>query len=568
MRKIHLAIFFLFFLFVSIMEGVHFVLDLRFLTFILYCVPFLLFFLDKKQEYKIPKIFAVLSGIYLASMLISIFYSRDRGVSLELFFRDISLFLLAIYVHAHSEEIKKHLPKAVIFTSFVFIIVSLCLLLIPAGQGFISEYRLNLLFNPYYPHKTIGDYLTFGIIISSCFFLIEKREWGKYALCVFVPLFLLSFSRTAYITLVISLFVFLFLKRQLLKKIPLGLTISLVFNVLLTVALFFTFATTNENALFTYVQNMFQKTISPRPFMLSRITFWTEGMRGFLLSPFTGIGPGTFEYISFRFTNHIFLWANTSFNLIIDLMAEQGVLSALSLLCLFLYILITSKKRNVFYLLFVVLFISFMGFSTYAYLQIRLLFFIVLGLLLQSENDSFVIRKGMLFLSSACAIVFIQILFLHTLFIQFDEREIAHALYPFDSRNMQIIIGKERFYIHNEKNIEYYLNQYNSFFGVDPTSLEYIGDVYASMGGKSNEKKAIHYYEESFVWGRYSGGNVLTRMAKLYELKKRVEGEGKAQSYVKGIIGEYAQMIKENEKFGSHNENQEMVYEELRSTYN
>lgn len=550
------------------MEGVHFVLDLRFLTFILYCVPFLLFFLDKKQEYKIPKIGAVLSGIYLISMLVSVFYSRDRGVSLELFFRDASLFLLAVYVHAHSEEIKKYLPSIMIFTSFIFIIVSLCLLLIPAGQHFVSEYRLNLLFNPYYPHKTIGDYLTFGIIICSYFFLIEKREWAKYVLCVFVPFFLLSFSRTAYITLIVSLFIFLLSNRKFLKKIPLGLSVSLVFNVLLTVVLFFTFVTKNDGVYLTYVQNIFQKTISPRPFMLSRIPFWTEGMRGFLLSPFTGIGPGTFEYISFRFTNHIFLWANTSFNLIIDLMAEQGIVSALALLGLFTYVLITAKKRNVFYLLFVVLFISFMGFSTYAYLQIRLLFFVVLGLLLQSERDSFVIKKNILFVSSASAIVFIQILFLHTLFIKLDMRKMAHALYPYDNGNMQILIGKERFYIHNEKNVEHYLNQYEAFFGVDPTSLEYLGDVYASMGGKNNEKKAIHYYEESFVWGKYSGGNVLTRMTKLYELKKRVEGKKKAQSYVKKIIGEYAGMIKENEKYGFYNENQTKVYKELRDTYN
>lgn len=532
----------------------------------LYCIPFILFLLDEEQEYRIPRFFAVGVGLYIVFTLVSVLFSKEIGTSLELFLRDISLFLLALYAHTHREKIEKYLPVMIVVISMIYLFVSLFLFIYPAGQKFIQEVRLNLLFNPAYNHKTIGDYLTLGIVISLYYFFIKKIYWYKYIVVIFIPFFLLSFSRSSYIVLALTCSIGLFLFRKEFKRTPLLLLASIGLNIIFFLMLCGAFVTRIQGNIFIFVQDYVQKYISiyTRPFTQSHLPFWIAGWKGFLLAPLTGIGPGTFQDISYRFTESVFLWSNTSFNFIIDLLAEQGILSTISFCFILLFTFLHAKKRGLFFLLFLALFLSFMSFATYQYIQIRLLFFICIGLLLPEKKSYFILNKKLCIVLSLGGLLFLQLFLLHTVLINQNNPHLAYALYPFDRENLKKLIEKEYVRENNKSKLHYYLNQYERFFSVDPMDLEYLGDMYARIPEYKYQKKAISLYEESFVWGTFSGGNIILRMKKVCDLKMQIEGKDSTRLFIKKIAHEYERILKSDPGSGFE---QKKVYRELTIMY-
>ncbi len=556
MKKIHLLFFFLCFISISIIEGTRFILDLRFLTFFLYCIPFFLFLLDTKGQYKLPKSFIILVGIYLFSSLISVFYSKEIGTSLELFFRDLSLFLILVYVHSHSADIQKYLPKTIIWLSLLFICVSALLFILPGGRSFIEQQRLNLLFNPAYRHNTIGDFLTLGIIISTYFLVVKKNHWYITPLVLFFLGMLFSFSRTAYIVLLIILIPLFGMYKKNLHSIPRIISLSLFFNILLLILLFLSFTSNINSTILNGGQHNFQNNlpIYIRPLLTSHLPFWTAGIKGFLLAPFTGIGAGTFEYLSYRFADSVFLSSFTSFNFFIDLLAEQGFVPTLSFILIIFSVLLTAKRNTPFFLLFLALTIGFMGYSTYKYVQIFLLFFVVMGLLIPTGKHDIIIDRKHYLALSLMAVIFLHVFFLHSILIQQNKRELAHVVYPFDRENMRALI--------NNKKTEGYVRQYEHFYGANAVDLEFVGDAYQKMGRKYS-MNAIHAYEQSFIWGKYVyGGSLTDRMAKLYTLKQQLQGEKEAKRYVNSFLTSYKKILAND-----YQETQQHMYDTLKSVY-
>lgn len=564
MKKIHLSLFFLSFILISVIEGIHFILDLRFLTFFLYLIPFFLFFSDSQKEYKMPTAFLYLAGIYLFSSLISLFYSKEIGMSLELFLRDVSLFLILFYSHSHAIEIQKQLPKIIVWVSLLFIVVSAVLFMFPEGRLFIQGQRLNFLFNPAYLHKTIGDYFTLGIIISSYFLFVKKDRWYTYPLILFIVILLISFSRTAYITLAVISIVFFIIHGRNFKKISPILQASLFFNIILVIVLFLTFVSKTETSILTFAQKSLDNSafINVRPLLESHMTFWIAGFKGFLLAPFTGTGAGTFSYLSYRFMDTLFLSSFTSFNIIIDLLAEQGLVPTLSFLLMIFYIGVKAKKDSVFFLLFLVLVIEFMGYSIYKYIQILLLFFVVMGIMLPTDTHNSTIQKRYFLPISLIAIIFINILFVHTLLIQFGRRDLAHYIYPFDSSNIKVLVQESLSHPVNNRKTDTYLKQYVHYFSSNANDLEFIGDSYREMGGRY-KLDAIHAYEQSFLWGKYAyGGNLIDRMAKLYALKQQIQGGREASRYMSSFMASYFQILDRDPRII-----QQEIYKKLEKTY-
>lgn len=564
MKKIHLLFFFLCFISISIIEGTRFILDLRFLTFFLYCIPFFLFLLDTKGQYKLPKSFIVLVGIYLFSSLISVFYSKEIGTSLEFFLRDLSLFLILVYTHSYATDIKKHLPKTIIWLSLLFICISALLFISPGGRSFIEQQRLNLLFNPAYRHNTIGDFLTLGIIISTYFLAVKKNHWYITPLVLFFLGMSFSFSRTAYIVLLILLIPLFVICKKSFRTIPRFIYFSLFFNIFLLILLFLSFTSNTNSTILNGGQHNFQNNlpIYIRPLLTSHLPFWTAGIKGFLLAPLTGIGAGTFEYLSYRFADDVFLSSSTSFNFFIDLLAEQGFVPAFSFILIILSVFLTAKKNSLYFLILLALTIGFMGYSTYRYIQILFLFFVMIGLLIPTrKHDSIIDRKYYIVLS-LMAVIFVHVFFLHAVLIQQNRRELAHVVYPFDRENMRILITSSLGSRNSNGKTEQYVRQYEHFFGANAVDLEFVGDTYQKMGRKYS-MNAIHAYEQSFIWGKYVyGGSIIDRMAKLYTLKQQLQGEKEAKRYVNSFLTSYKKILAKD-----YQAMQQQLYDTLKSVY-
>lgn len=550
-NKLHLGLFFVTFIAISLIEGIHFILDLRFLYFFLFPLPLFLFLFDPKKHYSVPKVFLGLVTLYLGSSFFSLVNSKQMGVSLELFLRDLSLVLLSVYTYQHAGYIQKRLPKMIVALAMLFITVSLFCLFTDYGREFIKSVRLNLLFNPAYLHKTIGDYLVLPMLICIYFFFVDgKKKW----LIPFVPMalvFFVSFSRTAYITLAISIIVFFLYHRSLFKKISTPFLISIFMNVLFILGASLLFVTRVDNAILTGLQNnsSIQGILHARPLFFSRSPYWTMGIKGFLLEPFVGVGQGNFPYLSYRFTDELFVSTITSFNLVIDMLAEQGIFTALSFILLVGYVLIRADKKSLVFLLFSAFCISFMGFSTYTYTQLWMLFFILGGLALATGDNTnkAAFSKKTLYIIASIGIVYIQILFTHSLLAKNGQREIAQAIYPYDRENMETLIehrdNKSRFTIAS------YIEQYQNAFSIDAFRLEYVGNKYAQFESRYYDKKALQAYEESFLWGGYIyGDSMVDRMEKLYTLKRDLEGQGAADKYVTAYLENYKRVLLKDPK--------------------
>lgn len=552
-HNLHLGIFFLSFVAISVIEGIHFILDLRFLYFFIFALPLFLFLFDPKKHYSVPKVFLGLVALYLGSSFFSLLNSKQMGVSLELFLRDLSLVLLSVYAYQHAGHIQKRLPKMIVALAVLFITVSLFCLFTNYGREFIKSVRLNLLFNPAYLHKTIGDYLVLPMLICIYFFFVDgKKVW----LIPFVPMalvFFASFSRTAYITLAISIIVFFLSHRPLFKKISTPFLVSIFMNVLFILGASLLFVTRIDNAILTGLQNnsSIQGMLHARPLFFSRSPYWTMGIKGFFLEPFVGIGQGNFPYLSYRFTDELFVSTLTSFNLIIDTLAEQGIFTALSLILLISYIVFVSDKKSLPFLLFSSLCIGFMGFSTYMYTQLWMLFFILGGLAMTTERKGYEVRfdKKALFVLAGIGVVYTQLLFGHSLLAKNGKQDLAQRIYPFDRETMESLIEQKKKDKESNSTIASYIQRYQNTFSVDAFRLEYAGDRYAEFGSRYYDKKALAAYEASFVWGGYIyGDSMVDRLEKLYVLKRDLEGQGAADTYVARYLEDYRKVLLKDPK--------------------
>lgn len=550
-NKLHLAVFFFVFFIISLIEGTRVILDIRILYYLLILTPFLLFLLDTKQKYSLPRLYVILISIYLLFSTISLATSKQIGTSIELYLRDLSLILVSLYSYTYAEKIKQMLPRSLVMLSLIFIGASLVLLFTPYGREFIRGVRLNLLFNPAYPHKAIGDYLTFAIVICSYGILIAKDKNWIVPLLFLLPFFVLSFSRTAYIAGGVTVLYILFIFRNSLPHIPKGYYFSIVLNVLFGIIFFVLLATRINHTLFTSVQTNLESTLSmfARPFGYSRFPFWQMGISAFYDSPFTGFGQGSFPFISYRYMTELFLPTLTSFNLFIDTLAEQGIGAVIMLIILCVYVLWKARKQSLFYFLFIALLISFMGFSSFTYIQIWMIFFITVGVLLPRDKGLLVpVSKQLVLICAGIGIAFIQVVTVHTLLIHAGNRVIAQKIYPYNPDNIKALIATSRLYEENNPHTDALLIEYKKLVAMDAFALEYAGDVYSSMG-EVYTQKAIHAYKESFIWGTYAYGNDLyERMQKLYNLIEKSEGQGSADAYVHTFLSDYKKILTKDNK--------------------
>ncbi len=550
-KKLHLGLFFLVFFLISLIEGIRFILDIRFLYYVLFIVPLILFLLDSSRTYTLPKGYVWIVAIYVFFSTISLIHSKQFGDSLELYLRDISLILLSIYAHKQAQDIKIMLPRSIVFLSLLFIFVSVVLLITKDGREFIAGVRLNLLFNPAYPHKAIGDYLTFALLICTYgFMVLRERKW-LISLLLILPIFILSFSRTAYIAVGLTTLYMLIILRKKLTYISPGLYVSVGINIFFAMFFFILFVTRINHSVFSAVQNSLEPSLSifARPFLLSRLPFWSMGLAAFQDVPFTGFGQGSFPFISYRYMTELFLPTLTSFNLYIDTLAEQGMGASISLISLCVYLIWNAKKSTLYYFLFIALLVGFMGFSTFTYIQIWMIFFIVIGLILkQTRKNTYIITKSTLIAIASIGVVYIQVMTVHTLLIHNGFRTLAHTIYPYNRDNVRTLIAMSGLYLGNAKKTDTLLTQYKKSSAMDAFVLEEVGDRYQLLGNVY-ERKALDAYKESFTWGKYAYGDDLhVRMVKFYTLSKKLDGEKETINYIQSFLNDYQKLIKKDKR--------------------
>jgi hypothetical protein len=180
-----------------------------------------------------------------------------------------------------------------------------------------------------------------------------------------------------------------------------------------------------------------------------------------------------------------------------------------------------------------------------------MLFFVFGGLTIatQRKTHTLLLSKKTLFMVAGIGIVYTQLLFGHSLLANNGKRDIAQYVYPFDRTNLESLIEQKKQDKESHSTIASYIERYQKAFGVDAFRLEYVGDRYAEFGSTFYDRKALAAYEASFVWGGYIyGDSMVDRMEKLYTLKRDLEGQDSADSYITRYLYNYKRVLLKDPK--------------------
>lgn len=310
----------------------------------------------KKIEFPPGSLFYI---IFLALMLLSIAWSKDREASLEylVLFSGGGLFWVSFY--NLKKEFKGGFDKLIIILGLIFGMLFIINSLM--GANSVNGKSLYLQTSSYKNHNHLGDLWALVLVVVG-YLLIKTRKRMYWPIIPLGIYFLaVSLSRSAYVALAVGL-IYLFAKQGWLKRHKKAFKlIALVFVVLFVLA---------------GVQKI---TLLSRP-------FFVQGVVGFIRNPL-GVGVGNFIIISLDSANH--LWGMDTFssmahNIILEILTGMGVFgfAFLAWLAIMLKnIWRNNEKKDIIYqALFIALGVNFLFDTTYVISTMLWMWFASLGL--------------------------------------------------------------------------------------------------------------------------------------------------------------------------------------------
>lgn len=521
---------------IFIIEGIGTIIP-RELVFYLYLILPVIFFIQlmiKKKSVIFPKYLSITFGFFLIFSFISaVFFSVDKQISFELNMFFISSFLTFIYFYNNKDLAKKHIKLIVIIGSIIFTIVYLFKLNINPINGYqlVTSYYSHA-------HNHLGDFLGLGLVFFVYFLINKKGKNWFYLFILSFPLFLFSFSRTAYIALLITAF-FMMIKSKLTHLISIK-TIFIIFLMILSII--FLFATVNEannNAIVGKLNQLLSSRFSlqSKDFTAGRLTYLKQGSKSFTDHPLFGVGPGNFGYLSKKYQSEKSQWyefgtADNAHSLSLDILFENGGLAFIFFGLFIMLIFINLFKKNSLesYLLLYLL-ISFQTDYTYKIYSMFVLFMILAAIVYEEKGN----KKNQFVLFAIFSLgTLILVLFILTshVFLLINQPKLAAIFYPFNKEAYRQLIDNKA---HQEdceaakKDADklYYLS-----FGYLPT-LDFLSSYYENCGDK---KKAVIMLDEASYSNKFISFDIVK---KDYLLKKEVYGGKIASNYLRKILRNY-----------------------------
>ena len=287
---------------------------------------------------------------YLGWMLVTSFTSTMPVVSLKFWLSKIwfvaAFYFLGIYLFRDF----KNIYRFVGLYAGAFIVVIFYAWSRHFGYGFHNDQAAHFVMNPFYKdHTSYGAMLAFFIpfLTGLSFSKQIKSNYRLLAftgLAFFVAALILSYSRAAWLSLVVALGILLIFKLKIRFR-PLFITIvSLITFTVLFQSQILMFLERNDQEssanLATHLSSM--TNISSDASNLERINRWNCAIRMFEEKPVLGWGPGTymFKYAPFQLTRLRTIISTNSANRgnahseYFGPMAESGIIGLLSFLTL------------------------------------------------------------------------------------------------------------------------------------------------------------------------------------------------------------------------------------------
>jgi len=321
-----------------------------FLPFFYYTVPLLFFypFVFKNAGFLLPKKLTVFFLVFVLFSFVSSFFSFDKEKSLIQLAFFVSSYLIFLFFHNRVDLGKKYIRKTVFFGSVIFLFFFLLSFFIPEAKNIQKDgYQLTRSIFGYHNH--LGDFL--GLVLI---FLLHQQSGGLLMFIVFLPFFLLSYSKSSYLAL-LAVFVFIFFK-SVRKTLFLWLTMLMV----IVFALSLSYGFQKNHAVGSILRFFHQKDeVFIKSPLSERDTYLKQIMTGFFEKPIFGYGPGNFAVVSYRNRIAPEDFTETSHNIFLEILIETGIIGLAGYLAFLIAAFVDFKKKSVYFFLFLYLLFNF-----------------------------------------------------------------------------------------------------------------------------------------------------------------------------------------------------------------
>lgn len=510
---------------------------------LLYIAPFVLFstYIGSKDSIRVPYHLGLLFILFIITVLLSAMYAVHIQNAFEYFLYIVSTFLIFIYAYNNANLIKIYIVPFVVISSLLSLIYSSLLLL---GQPFVSSitpthddqliYRVVSM--SHYPQ---GVFVFLLLIVSYVFLRHKKTALSILAVLIFSVLLWFSYLRSAYAGILVVIAAGFFTGKVSLRNFR-NTTLSL-FIFLTTIIFFFIPLAEDRNIpVISQLHSMVvgnEQTFRYKDFNNGRIEFIITALQAIKERLITGYGGGNFYYASLYYSKNMDYVVSTSHNLLIDIAAENGVVS---LLVFLLILLIVSHKvilemrknssiNNVIGSVFIGLLVLFQ-FNYYHLMAFLLVFFFICGALLYQErtvlNDSFAL-KSVSFFVALIGVVILAASFVNSR----GNPALALKLYPIYGKAYRYEIAdlykNQRF---DEMVIA--INAHTALYENVPFDMSFLGRFHEYLG---HNARALEYYILALNRAPRNTGYVV----KVFELMSVVRSKEEARSYIENHLREY-----------------------------
>lgn len=362
----------------------------REVTFYLILVmPFFLMLADliDKRVTLYPVKLSLLFILFLILTAISTTTALDFNRSYPLLFFYLSLFLIFLWVCNHQDEIKRMVIWLIFSLAVLFSIYSLLPLI---WSRLIPSHGYQFIFSSFGSHNHLGDFLVLALVYGVYKFMETSQKVYLLAL-IFIPLFLTSFSRSGYLSLIITLIVVViyFVRLKKIRVVSVYFFLSLIIVAIATVFSFSTVWEAKQVPVLKSANQFLQDyaDLEEKFFLGNRLAFFRQAILSFQEKPFFGIGSNNFVYASQKYTQTN-RWAYSSHNIFLDILTENGILAAVTFMAIIGRVLIKSfSVSSVLSFIFLAMLINFQTDYTHTIYSFFLLFFILMGLIYKEEKQ-------------------------------------------------------------------------------------------------------------------------------------------------------------------------------------
>ncbi len=450
----------------------------------------------------------------------------------------ISCYLFFLYAYNHKDAAAQ-MVKILVWVGFFFALFSVIFRIFNLGLWplFSALDGSQFVYPLFGSHNHLGDFLLIPLIVFLYALLKKSLRLETFLafLLVFI-FFIFSYSKSAYLDLLLAGTGLFFYIRQQRGVVLSGRLVSLLAFIVIVVLGFFFITVKDLNSLppFSslrlYAQN--SQTLSSRTVDSGRFDFVTQGLKSVAAHPLFGIGADNFLYASMKYVD-LSYWTFTSHNLFFDAAVGQGVLASMLLLLFFGIILIKSRKTLV-YFLFLAVLLNFQTDYTFLISSFLVLLFILGGFVYEEKKE---IAAPLVLLISFLLLFVVQDIFLSGYLADGGKYSKSLALYPLQAGSYEPLINDYQA-SGNTGQANHYLMEYLRYFPGDPSTLSYAGSFYEKQRDLKNAKK---YYQASYE--AYAFGN-LQVTEKLYAMHLVDEGSQSAKRFADSFFKHVEQVEK------------------------